>query len=288
MANYIICTDSACDIHPDTLASWGVPCVKLTYHFEGEDKEYTDEDLPVKDFYDRMRSGSVSKTAAANPDTMKELFRKYLAQGLDILYLGFSSGLSTTYNSARLAAEELAEEYPNRAILTVDTLCASAGQGLFLYLTVKEKEKGATLEEAASFAENLVPQLCHWFTVDDLVYLKRGGRISPTLAFVGNVLNLKPVLHVDDEGHLISKMKVRGRKPALKALVDKYGELATDTANNTIFISQADCMEDAQYVERLLSERYGIKVEHITDISPIIGSHSGPGTLALFFVAKNR
>lgn len=288
MSNYIICTDSACDLKPETLSEWNVPSVELTFHFEGEDKEYTSLDVTTTDFYNRMREGGISKTAAINPDTFEHFFEGFLQKGLDVLYLCFSSGLSTTYNSARIAAEELTERYPDRKILVVDGLAASAGQGLLVYLLCKEKEEGLSLEEAASYAEDTKLHICHWFTVDDLEYLKRGGRISPTTAFVGNVLNIKPVLHVDNEGHLVSVSKAHGRKSALKTLVDKYSELAAGLTDNTIFISHADCIDDVHYVEKLIQERYGMSVEIVTDIGPVIGSHAGPGTLALFFVGTSR
>ena len=288
MNKYIIITDTACDIATDTLKDWGVAYLNLTYRFDGENRDYTGEETNIKDFYDKMRDGGVAKTAAINPDTFEKEFEKHLKNGYNILYLGFSSGLSTTYNSSRIAATELAEKYPEQKIITVDTLCASAGQGLLLYLVVKQKEAGATLEEAAAYAENLVSNLCHWFTVDDLVYLKRGGRVSPTTAFVGNVLGINPVLHVDNEGRLINMTKARGRKISLRTLADKFGEFANDKENGTIFISHADCKEDAEFLAKTIKENYGGTVELITDIGPVIGAHSGPGTVALFFVGKER
>jgi len=244
--------------------------------------------MDVKTFYDRMRAGGVAKTAAVNVASFAESFKSVLEDGNDLLYIGFSSGLSTTYNSARLAAEQLAEEYPDRKIITVDSLSASAGYGLLLYLAVEKKNSGADIEETAEYVRSLIKRLCHWFTVDDLVYLKRGGRISPTVAFVGNVLGIKPVLHMDNEGHLINMFKVRGRKTAVAALADKYGELAEDKAGGTVYISHADCMKDVDELSKLLNSRYGATVEIVTDVGPVIGAHSGPGTLALFFVGKER
>lgn len=288
MDNYLIFTDSACDISTETLDKWGVRCSTLTFAFEGEDKSYTNYELDSKTFYDRMRKGEVAKTSAINVDTFKEDFEAVLKEGKDILYLGFSTGLSGTYNSARIAAEELREAYADRKILTVDTLSASAGFGLLLYLTVEEKNKGASIEEAAKFAEEMKPHMCHWFTVDDLAYLKRGGRISPTVALVGSVLGIKPVLHMDNEGHLISKSKVRGRKAAIKALADKIGELAKDPTKGPVFISHGDCIEDVEYLKELVFEKYGIKVGIVADVGPVIGAHSGPGTLAIFFIGKER
>ena len=286
--SFIIHTDSACDIRPALLQEWGVGFTPLTFRFDGEDKEYTEADLPIKEFYDRMRGGAVAKTAAINMAEFKEAFEPYLKEGKDVLYLAFSSGLSTTCNSARMAAEELKEEYPDRKIIVVDTLAASAGQGLIVKMTVDKKNEGASLEETAVYAEGIAPKLAHWFTVDDLVYLKRGGRVSAATAFVGGVLGIKPVLHVDDEGHLISMAKVRGRKPSLMTMAKKYAELAETPESGTVFISHGDCIEDAEFVAGLIEKEHGVKVELITDIGPVIGAHSGPGTLAVFFIGKER
>lgn len=289
MQNYVIHTDSGCDICPELLAQWEVSCTNLTLTFEGENKEYACRpDISVKEFYDRMRQGGVAKTAAANIDTFEKAFEPYLQQGQDILYLGFSSGLSTTYNSAHIAAQQLQEKYPTRKILTIDTLAASAGQGLLLYLAVQKKNEDVSIEENAGYIESLILSLSHWFTVDDLEYLKRGGRVSPTVAFVGSLLGIKPVLHVDNEGHLIKVSTARGRKKAIEALANKYSELAVTPADGVVFISHADCIQDAQTLAQMLNDRFGVTVELITDIGPIIGAHAGPGTLALFFAAKER
>ena len=288
MNNYVILTDSACDIKPELLMEWGVHHESLTFRFNDSETEYADGSVDIKEFYDKMRAGGVAKTAAVNAEIFSNLFETHLKNGLDVLYLGFSSGLSTTYNSARIAAEQLREKYPERKILTVDTLAASAGFGLLLYLTVEKKNTGATIEEAAAFAEETKLHICHWFTVDDLVYLKRGGRVSATTAFVGNALGIKPVMHVDNEGHLINVTKVRGRKTAIAALADKYGELAVDRENGRVFISHGDCLKDVQELENLLKTRYNATVDVITNVGAVIGSHSGPGTLALFFVGNVR
>ncbi len=288
MNSYVIFTDSGCDISPEILAEWGVPHRGLNFRFDGEDKEYSNDEMTSDEFYQRMREGAVAKTSAVNVETFSMAFEDILREGKDILYIGFSSGLSTTYNSARLAAGQLAEKYPERKIITVDTLGASAGQGLILKLTLDKKNAGATLEEAAAFAQDIKFRISIWFTVDDLVYLKRGGRVSPTAAFFGNMLGIKPVLHMDNEGHLIPLSKVRGRKTAIAALADKYGELATNLDGADIFISHGDCLADAEYLAELLKTRYGATVDLITNVGTVIGAHSGPGTLALFFVGKNR
>lgn len=289
MRDYVIFTDSACDIKPELLSEWGVPYRSLTFRFDGEDKEYSNDDMSVTQFYDKMRAGGVAKTAAVNAETFAQMFEEEaLKQGKDVLYLGFSSGLSTTYNSGRLAALELKEKYPEAKIIVVDTLAASAGEGLMVYLTVEQKKNGATIEEAEAFARDLIGRMGIWFTVDDLVYLKRGGRVSPTAAFVGNLLGIKPVLYMDNEGHLIPVAKVRGRRTSIVAMADKYTEKAVNKENGTVFISHGDCLTDAQLLADMLKERHGVEVKIITDVGPVIGAHSGPGTIALFFVADAR
>ncbi|MBQ7835631.1 MAG: DegV family protein [Clostridia bacterium] len=286
--SYVIATDSGCDIKPHILREWGVEYVCLTFRFEGEEREYSNNDMEIGEFYNRMKAGGIAKTSAVNPETFVSKFEQILAQGKDVLYLGFSSGLSTTTNSARIAAEELAEKYPERKIAVVDTLCASAGQGLIVYLTKNKKAEGATIFEAASYAESVKEDICHWVTVEDLEYLKRGGRVSPTVAFVGKALGIKPVIHVDDKGKLDSVAKARGRKASLSYLVDKYGETAQDAASGTVFISHADSESDANLLADMLCEKYGVKVAHITDIGTVIGAHAGPGTIALFYVGTER
>lgn len=288
MNDYVIYTDSACDISPDLLQEWGVHCVSLTFHFEGSDIEYANGDMPEKEFYNKMREGKIAKTSAINTEIFNGAFEEVLKQGKDLLYIGFSSGLSATYNSGKIAAKELGKKYPERKVLTVDSLAASAGFGLLIYLTLEQKNKGASIEEAAAYAESMKKKICHWFTVDDLVYLKRGGRISPAVALVGTMLGIKPVLHVDDEGHLISKAKVRGRKAAINALAAKYEELADDKDNGTIFISHGDCREEVEILEDILKEKYGRSVKVVTYVGPVIGAHAGPGVIALFFVGKER
>ena len=285
MSNYVIYTDSSCDLSTEELEKRGVRCVPLSFRFD-DGKEYSNYDMDIKDFYSRMREGGVAKTAAVNTESFAEAFRKDLAEGSDILYIGFSTGLSTTYNSARLAAKELADEFPDRKILTVDTLAASAGVALLIDAVIDEKNKGATIDEAAEFAERTKLHVAHWFTVDDLVYLKRGGRVSPTVAFVGNLLGIKPVLHVDDEGHLVNVSKSRGRHASLVALADKLGETVLE--GTRVYISHGDCLADAEKLADIIESKYGYKTELITDVGPVIGAHSGPGTLALFFLATKR
>ncbi|MBE6932432.1 MAG: DegV family protein [Ruminococcaceae bacterium] len=288
MNNYVIFTDSACDIKPELLKRWGVECIDLSFRFDGDDREYFNSDMDIREFYRAMREGSVAKTSAINPDRFLSTFEAVMKQDKDILYLGFSSGLSTTCNSARMAAEELKERYPARKLLIVDTLAASAGQGLLLYLVLQKKNEGATIDDAYAYAREMKLQICHWFTVDDLVYLKRGGRVSPTVALLGKALGIKPVLHVDNAGKLISMGKVRGRKASIAALAEKCTGMIQDPKDASIFISHGDCPEDADLLAQMVEEKTGAKVSLITHVGTVIGAHSGPGTLALFFVGKER
>ena len=288
MSNYVIITDSSCDLAPETLKEWSVESINLTFHLDGSSQEYINSDMPSGVFYQRMREGSVFKTAAANMEDFCQVFEQKLQEGVDILYLGFSSGLSNTVCAGQMAATELMEKYPERRITVIDTLCASAGQGMVVYLAVQKKQSGASMEEVAAYVNGLLPNLCHWFTVDDLVYLKRGGRVSAATALLGGILNIKPILHVDDEGHLISMSKVRGRRQSIQALAKKYEETALSPENGPYFISHGDCMDDAKALENCIFEKYGVKATLIADIGPVIGSHSGPGTLALFFLGRNR
>ena len=288
MNEYVIFTDSCCDIQPELLKAWGVPYANMTFTFDGEDKAYIDTDISSKEFYDRMRQGAYARTAAINADTFTRAFTPILEEGKDILYVAFSSGLSTTVNAAHMAAEELKEAYPERKILIIDTLAASAGGGMMVYMAVAKKNEGASLEENAAYMESLTPQHCIWFTVDDLEYLKRGGRVSPAVAFVGGLLGIKPILQMDSDGHLIKVSTARGRKKSIEALADKFGELAFEDKDTPIFISHGDCLEDAQALSDLIKKRYNVETTMITEIGPIIGSHSGPGTIAFFFIGKNR
>lgn len=287
MNNYVICTDSSCDFSAEAIKERGLYSSSLCFHFDGSKEEFTNEAMPIKEFYDKMRDGGVAKTSAVNSETFLTQFESIFKEGKDILYIGFSSGLSTTFNSARIAAEELRGSYPDRKIITVDTLAASAGIALLIDLVIEKKNSGATIEEAAKFAEEIKLNICHWFTVDDLVYLKRGGRVSSTTAFVGNMLGIKPILHVDNDGHLINVGKVRGRKLSIATLAQKFGE-KRDDAFGKVYISHGDCLADAEELANIIKNKYGVETELITYVGSVIGAHSGPGTLALFFVGKER
>ena len=285
--NYQIITDSCCDFPTPMYETLGLSFVPLSVEFRGETNDDRNDDS-LKEMYDGLRSGQAAKTSAVNPSRWGEVIEPALSAGQDVLVLAFSSGLSTTYQSAVIAAEELGEKYPDRTIRVVDTLCASMGQGLLVWYACKKRDEGLSLDALYSWVMENRLHLCHWFTVDDLMYLKRGGRISAATALVGTMLQIKPLLHVDDEGHLISMTKARGRKAAIDALVRKAQELGAGYDNSTMFISHGDCREDAEYLAQQLKEKCGVKEVVISYVGAVIGSHSGPGTLALFFLGSHR
>ncbi len=285
-AEYVLVTDSGCDISPEMLKEWDIGLICLAYLFTDDGVEKKEHEQPLAEFYAGMRSGRVAKTSAVNEDAFFNLFTPILEAGKDILYLGFSSGLSVTCENGKKVANALAEKYPERKIRVVDSLAASAGQGLFVYLGKLNKDNGMSLDENADALEADKLHICHWFTVDDLKYLKRGGRISTATALLGTALNVKPVLHVDNEGHLIKMTQVHGRKKSIRTMAEKLGETILD--GSPIFISQADCMEDAEKLKEILKEEYSKDVNLITEIGSVIGAHAGPGTLALFFRGTER
>ena len=286
--SYQIITDSACDLPAQMLQDLNIVTVPLIVNFRGEARNDSVADDQVKELYDAMRSGEVATTSAVNPDGWAKVIEPSLAAGKDALVMAFSSGLSTTYQSAVIAAEELKEKYPERTVLVVDALSAALGQGLLVWYTCKKRDEGLSLEALAAWVEENKYHVAHWFTVDDLVYLKRGGRVSAATAMLGTMLNIKPVLRVDDEGHLISMIKARGRKAAINALASKLGETGGSWDNSTVFICHADAVEDAQKLADLVKENYGVKEAFISNLGAVIGSHAGPGTLAFFFMADHR
>ena len=284
---YRIITDTGCDLPPRMMDELNLKYVPLSVNFKGETvTEYAEEWL--KDFFDGLRAGEVATTSAVNPQGWEDVIAPVLQAGEDALVLTFSSGLSTTHQSAVIAARELMEQYPGRTVNVVDTLCASLGQGLLVYYACQKRDEGMSLEELTAWCEDHKQNLCHWFTVDDLHYLKRGGRISATTAMVGTMLQIKPVLHADENGKLVNMGKARGRKASIGELAKKMGELGLPGENDTVFICHGDCMEDAQYLESLVKEKYGVKNVFIYYVGAVIGSHSGPGTLALFFMGEHR
>ena len=285
--SYQILTDSCCDFPPQRYRELGLISLPLSITFRGE--TYPDRnDDSLRDMYAGLRAGEAASTAAANPQQWEEALEPVLASGEDALILAFSSGLSTTYQSACIAAEEMKERFPERKILVVDSLCASLGQGLLAYYAARKRDEGLGLEELKAWLEDNKLHLCHWFTVNDLMYLKRGGRINAATAIMGTMLSIKPILHVDNEGHLVSVGKARGRKASIAALADKAAELGKGYDNSLMFISHGDCLEDAQALAELLKERCGAKEVYINYVGAVIGSHSGPGTLALFFLGQHR
>ena len=287
MCNYQIITDSGCDLPNEVLEKLDLKMVSLTLLYRGQ--ELADSvSGNIKDFYESMRQGESASTSAVNPESWATVIESVLAQGMDALVIAFSSGLSTTYQSAVIAAGELQEKYPQRKVMVVDSLCASLGQGLLCHYAAKKRDEGMTIEELAAWIEENKANVCQWFTVDDLKYLKRGGRISAATALVGTMLSIKPVLHVDDEGHLVSVSKSRGRKASIQAMADKMAELAIPGENDFITICHGDCFEDACYLGDMLKERLGVREVFIGYTGAVIGSHSGPGTLAVFFMGKKR
>lgn len=285
--DFQIITDSCCDFPTPMYGQLGLTFVPLTVEFRGNTSDDRNDDT-LKDMYQGLRAGEVAKTSAVNPSRWSQAMEKALAAGKDVLVLAFSSGLSTTYQSAVIAAEELKDAYPDCKIQVIDTLCASMGQGLLVWYACKKRDEGLSLDEVAQWVLDNRLHLCHWFTVDDLMYLKRGGRISAATALVGTMLQIKPLLHVDDEGHLINMTKTRGRKAAIDAMVKKAQELGAGYDNSTMFISHGDCLSDAEYLSRQLKEKCGVKDVVISYVGAVIGSHSGPGTLALFFLGSHR
>ena len=287
MSNYVIFTDSCCDLSREMSASLGLRVLQMDVIMEGA-KPTPNDKLDIKEVYEKLRAKKSASTAAINMERFYTAFEKALQEGLDVLYLGFSSGLSATYNASLVAAQELSEKYPARKIYTVDTLCASMGQGLLVYHAAKLKENGADIETVKDFVENNKLNLCHWFTVDDLFFLKRGGRVSAATAVVGTLLSIKPVLHVDNAGKLINVSKARGRKASIDTMFEKMKATLIPNKNDVVFISHGDCVEDADYLANRVKTELGISEVVINYIGPVIGSHSGPGTLALFFLGTER
>lgn len=290
MPDYVILTDSTTDFSGAMIKSLDINVIPLRFnmggisYFDDVDKK----DLKIREFYNKLRQGELSRTSQINPEDFINVFRSYLEAQKDILYIAFSSGLSNTYSSACIAANELKSNFPDRKIIIIDSLCASLGEGLLVYLAVKEKQKGTDIESLSKWIEGKKKSICHLFTVDDLNYLKRGGRISTASAFLGSLLHIKPLLHVDDNGKLVLIGKERGRKKAISTILDKMEKCGTSLESQEIFISHGDCENDANYAAHLIKERFKVKNIFISTIGHVIGSHSGPGTLAIFFVGSER
>ena len=287
MSDYIITVNSTVDTTREWLAERGVPYIPLKYTIDGQ--TYSDmEGLSSKEFFDKLREGKMSTTSQINPDEAREALEPYLKEGKDILHLSFSSGLSGTCNSMKIAAEELQEEYPERKIIVIDTLCACLGEALLLYYVLKQKENGATIEEAAKWAEENKLHICHDVTVDDLNHLQRGGRISKAAAVLGTLVQVKPIIHMDNNGKLQVIAKERGRKKSLNKIVDMAVEQSKGWKNEIIMITHGDCLKDAEYVAGRVREKMGIENILINNIGTVIGSHTGPGVIAVFCMGNER
>ncbi|MBQ9116644.1 MAG: DegV family protein [Clostridia bacterium] len=286
MSEFVIVTDSAADLPDHCVKSLGVEVVPLTYFVD--DVPFTNypdhSEMPVADFYAKLRAGANVHTSAVNPADFEDAFKVYLEAGKDVLYIGFSSALSATYQNAKNAAEELSEQFPERKIYTVDSLCASIGGGLLVHMVCKYRDTGADIDACRDYAEKMKDRIIHEFTVDDLGQLKRGGRISAATALVGTMLNIKPLLHVSDDGHLVSVGKVRGRRASIVALAEKAIAAACDEDETPMYICHGDCIEDAELLAKLVNEKLPKKEIIIGYTGPVIGSHSGQGTLAIFVV----
>ncbi len=290
MRDYIIMTDSCCDLTDEMARELELEVLPLTMRMD--DREYPNyldgRAITNEEFYRRLRAGKMSSTAAVNIHQFEDRMRALLAEGKDIVCISFSSALSTTYQSACIAAREVLKDFPEGHIYVVDSLSASRGQGLLIYLAAQKKREGLTAEELAAWVEQNKLHICHWFTVGDLNFLKRGGRLSAGAALFGTMLSIKPIMHTSDEGKLVPMGKVRGRKASLRTLIDKVGELGVDLDKQIMFICHADCLKESEEVAAELKRRYGVREVYIHYIGPVIGSHTGPGTMGLFFVGRER
>lgn len=285
----IIITDSCSDLPLWYVEQKDIPIVNFTFNFKG--KEYKDDfgqSISHSEFYKAVRAGEMPTTSQINAQTFVDFFEKYIKQDTSIIYMCFSSALSGTYNSAVMARQMLLEKYPHADISIIDTKAASMGQGLLVHYALDLQEQGASKQEIVDWIEANKLKLAHWFTVEDLGHLKRGGRLSGAAAFVGTILNVKPVLHVDNEGRLVPVVKAKGRKKSLKILLEKMEATIVEPENQTIFISHGDSVDDAYYLAAMIKEKFTVKDVVINHIGPVIGSHSGPGTIALFFMASER
>ena len=290
MSDFSILTDSSADLSAELVRELDIQVLPLRFIL-GEttyENHPDNRDMDPHAFYERLRRGEAATTSAVNEGQYIQALEPLLQAGRDVLILAFSSGLSSTYSSSVMAVEELGKKYPQRKLYTVDTLCASLGQGLLVWYAAQERSRGHSIEEVRDWVEDHKLNICHQFTVDDLHFLKRGGRISAATAVVGSMLQIKPVLHVDNEGHLINIDKVRGRQASLKALVNRMEQTAIDAGSLTVFISHGDCLEDAQTVAGMVKKRFGVEEIYINYVGPVIGAHSGPGTVALFYIGTER
>ena len=287
MRDYVITVNSTVDLPKEWLAERNVPVVPLRYTIDGQTYEDMDG-LSSKEFFQKLREGKMAVTSQVNPEEAKEALEGFVKEGKDVLHLAFSSALSGTCNSMKIAAEELMEEYPGSKVIVIDTLCASLGEALLLYKTLKQKESGKTLEETAKWVEENKLHICHNVTVDDLNHLHRGGRVSKATAVLGTMVQIKPIIHMDNNGALQVIGKERGRKKALNKIVDMAVKQAEGWDNDIIMITHGDCIEDAEYVASLVRQKMGIDNILINNIGTVIGSHTGPGVVAVFCMGNER
>ena len=287
MRDYVITVNSTVDLPKEWLEERHVPVIPLKYTIDGE--TYTDmEGLSAKEFFDKLREGKMSTTSQVNPEEAADMLEPFLKEGKDILHLGFSSGLSGTLNSMKIAGEMLQEKYPEAKVIVIDTLCACLGEALLLYKALQQKEKGMNIDELAQWVEENKLHICHNVTVDDLHHLQRGGRISKTTAVLGTLVQIKPIIHMDDNGKLQVIGKERGRKKPLNKIVDMAVEQSKGWDNDIIMITHGDCIKDAEYVAKLVREKMGIDNILINNIGTVIGSHTGPGVVAVFCMGNKR
>lgn len=287
MSDYIITVNSTVDAPKEWLKERNVPVIPLKYTIDG--KTYEDMDgLSAKEFFAKLREGHMAVTSQINPEEAKQALEPFLKEGKDVLHLAFSSGLSGTCNSMKIAAEQLKEEYPDRKIIVVDTLCACLGEALLLYYVLKLQKEGKTIEEAAAWAEENKLHVCHNVTVDDLHHLQRGGRVSKATAVLGTMVQIKPMIHMDNNGCLQVVAKERGRKKSLNKIVEMAIERSRGWDNEIIMITHGDCIKDAEYVAELVREKMGIDNILINNIGTVIGSHTGPGVVAVFNMGEYR
>ena len=292
MRDYIIMTDSCCDLNQQEVEELDLTVLPLSFTIEGRTLLNTPDcaDMAPEEFFQKIAAGADCTTAAVNVGQFTDAMKAALSEEKDILCICFSSALSTTYQSACIAANDLRAEHPEAKIIVIDSLSASRGQGMLLYRAVRERrEKGLAIEALADYVRSIIQSQCHWFIVDDLNHLKRGGRVSAAAALAGTVLGIKPVMHTDSEGRLIPVSKARGTKAALRALVDKVAEIGVEPdKNQPMLICHANCPDSVAYVKELLKERFGVTDVRADFIGPVIGAHTGCGTLGLFFVGTER
>ena len=290
MPEYVIISDSCCDLPPELAKKLNIDTVPLIVNFNDvEYRNYLDErEISLSTFYDGLRKKYPAFTSAPNADMFIELMTPYLEDGKDIIYIGLSSGLSATFQNACIAAKELEEKYPNRKIFCMDSRCASLGEGLLLTLASKAKDEGKSIDELKAYVEKTIPLINHWVTVDDLYFLKRGGRMSSTTASIASVLHIKPILRVNNEGRIVAADKVRGRRASINTLFQKVADYADDIGKQTVMICHADCREDADYLASMINDALKPVDIIINAIGPVVGAHGGPGALAVFFVGTRR